>query len=556
MKEETTPSGGFLDMQYWKDDLQAAFVLFPMSIAFGLGIASISGFPPMAGLVSAVVGMMALFLYGGSNIVICGAAAALAPILHGAVMELGHGDMTLGYQRTLTVILLTGPIMFLFGSMGWTRKIASLLSHAVVSGLLASIAIILATSRVSTFTGVSIEAKAPIDIIHEAIILGRVYAEYDPRVLWTSLATFVFLIALTALKGRFAFFKRYPPQLFAIFFVLALGFVIPFEQSERVAIPASLTSFHLWPDLNFVAMWKEGVLGVLIIAIFTLTLVDSAETVATTMGIDKLDPLRRKSDLNRVVSAMGLANFVSGLLGGLSNIPGGAKSTMSAMVGAKTRLVSLFSIIFVITAVIFGRDVMNMIPQSGLAMIIVFTVFKMCAPSIWRHFYQAGPDQFLVFLTTFAVGVYSGHIEEGLIAGVFLQFVSVVVLSLYAVRNNRQGMFKAVYHVMWRLWTGPEITVRADPNDVGVYHVTISGIYAFCHSLRLVVDQVPKGAKVVHFHIDEDTYLLDGGVLEHLHELSEEFKGVVNMPEELFRRLSRHHPHSTCFRNQQVAGLE
>ena len=542
-------------MRFWRDDIQAAFVLFPMSIAFGLGIASISGFPPMAGLVSAVVGMMALFFYGGSHIVICGAAAALAPILYGAVVSLGHGDMTLGYQRTLTVILMTGPIMFLFGRMGWTGKVASLLSHAVISGLLASIAIILATSRVSTFTSVSIDAKAPIDILNEAVVLGRVYAEYDPRVLWTSVATLVLLITLTMLKGRYTFLKRYPPQLFAIFFVLALGLMIPFEQSERVAIPASLTSFHLWPDFNFVAMWEEGVLGVLIVAILTLTLVDSAESIATTMGIDKLDPLRRKSNLDRVVSAMGIANFASGLLGGLSNIPGGAKSTMSAMVGAKTRLVSLFSVIFVIIAVIFGRDIMNMIPQSGLAMIIVFTVFKMCAPSIWRHFYQAGPDQFLVFFTTFAVGAYTGHIEKGLVAGVLLQFLIVVCLSLYVVRKSRRGMFEAVFHVMWRLWTGPEITVRSDPDHDGVYHVTISRMYAFWHSLRLVVDQVPEGAKVVHFHIDEDTYLVDGGVLEHLHELSEEFKGRVNLPEDLFRRLSRHHQHSTCFRNQ-VAGME
>lgn len=556
MKEETGSSGRFFDTRYWRDDLQAAFVLFPMSIAFGLGIASISGFPPMAGLVSAVVGMLALFLYGGSNIVICGAAAALAPILYGAVVTLGHGDMTVGYQRTLTVILMTGPLMFLFGRMGWTGKIASLLSHAVVSGLLASIAIILATSRVSTFTGVSIDAKAPIDIIHEAIVLGRVFAEYDPRVLWTSVATLVLLITLTLLKGRYAFFKSYPPQLFAIFFVLALGFMIPFEQSELVSIPDSLTSFHLWPDFNFVAMWEEGVFGIFIVAIITLTLVDSVETIATTMGIDKIDPLRRKSDLNRVVSAMGLANFASGLLGGLSNIPGGAKSTMSAMVGAKTRLVSLFSIIFVIATVIFGRDIMNMIPKSGLAIIIVFTVFKMCAPAIWRHFYRAGPDQFLVFLTTFAVGVYTGHIEEGLVAGVLLQFLIVVGLSLYAVRKSHQwGMFEAVFHVMWRLWTGPEITVWADPDHAGVYHVKIEGIFAFWHSFQRVADQVPEGAEVVHFHIDGDTYLVDGGVLEQLHELSEKFKGAVNMPEDLFRRLSRHHPHSTCFRTQ-VAGLE
>ena len=556
MKEETGPLGRLLDIQYWRDDLQAAFVLFPMSIAFGLGIASISGFPPMAGLVSAVVGMMALFLYGGSNIVICGAAAALAPILHGAVVELGHGDMILGYQRTLTVILMTGPIMFFFGHMGWTEKIASLLSHAVISGLLASIAIILATSRVSTFTGVSMDAKAPFDIIYEAVILGRVWAEYDPRVLWTSVATLVLLVLLTVLKGRFAFLKRYPPQLFAIFFVLALGFVIPFEQSERVAIPADLTSFHLWPDFNFVAMWEEGVLGVLIMTVLVLTAVDSVESMATTMGIDKLDPLRRKSDLNRVVSAMGLANFVSGLLGGLSNIPGGAKSTMSAMVGAKTRLVSLFSIIFVISAVIFGRDVMNMIPQSGLAMIIVFTVFKMCAPSIWLHFFKAGPDQFLVFVSTFAVGAYTGHIEEGLIAGVLLQFLIVVGLSLYAVQKSDKGMFKAVLQVMLRLWTGPEVTVHQDPDQTRVYHVTISGIYAFCHSFQRVVDLVPADAEVVHFHIDEDTYLVDGAVLEQLHELSEEFKGAVNLPEGLFQRLTRHHPHSTHFRNTQVAGLE
>ena len=515
-----TPQGRF-DLRFWKADLKSAFILSFMSISFGIGIADISNFPLQAGLVSAVVALLVIGVMGGSYIVVCGSAAALAPILAHSVGALGMGNDSLGYQRTLAVIIVTGPLMYMIGRRRAAGFFASVFSHSVTSGLLAAIAIILLTSRMSTFSGVKFEEKEFFGVLKEAFVEGRIF-EAHSTVLLISLATFIFLGLLAALKNRLEFLKAYPPQLWALPFLFLIGLYVPLEQKYLINIPENLTEFHLWPDFNFSGMWKEGVLLAFIQVVLTLTIVDTAESVATVLGIDRLDKYKRTSDVNKVVSAMGVANIISGFLGGMSNIPGGAKSTMSAAIGTVTVWTSIFSAGFIIVEVLLGREYMNMLPQAGLSAIIVFTVLKMCAPTVWSHFWHAGKDQFLVFLATFSVSILTGDILEGLIAGVVVQLTIVFFLTAKAVdlqhlETGSISKFLTTFKVVWELWWSSVAEVQCDDEN-NVCDVYFKGAHFFARSIDRTLARIPVSAKKVRFHIGDGTVLVDHPTMERLHQ--------------------------------------
>ena len=376
MEQQLIPQGRF-DTRFWREDLRAGLILAPLSIAFGIGIAGISLFPSQSGLVSAVVAMMALFLYGGSYIVVCGAAAALAPILATAVIALGQGDLVLGYQRTLAIIVITGPIMYVMGWRRLTQYMAALCAHSVTAGMLAAIAVMLAIGRLGTFTGVELKNKSHgLFALYEFFWEGR-FTETVGLVLLVAVGTFAALVILSFYQKRFVILRRYPPQLIVILLLLVVGALLPLGQEYRINIPEDFWSFHRWPDFDLVAMWQVGVLGDFAKGVGTLGLVDPLETVATVLVIDQYDKYRRRSDVNKVVSAMGIANAVSGFAGGMSNIPGGAKSTISAMLGTVTAWASLYGAVAIVLIVVFARETLNLFPLAGLSAVIVFTVMKL-----------------------------------------------------------------------------------------------------------------------------------------------------------------------------------
>ena len=520
MKDTLVPNGRF-DTRFMAQDFRSGVILSFISIAFGLGIAQISGFPLMAGLVSAIVAPLIISLWGGSFIVVCGSAAALAPILAQSVQALGMGDDVLGYQRTLAVIIATGPVMYFIGQRKKAGYFAAFFSHSVIAGLLAAIAIILLTSRMSTFAGVKFHAHTFFGVLHEAFIEGRI-VESNPQVLLTSAVVFGFLVVLTLLKKHVRLLQAYPPQFWALPLLVVMAFAIPLEQQFRVSIPADLTAFHRLPDFNLFGMWGDGVLGAFALAIITLALVDTAESVATVRGIDRLDPYRRTSDVNRVVSGMGIANFVSGFLGGLSNIPGGAKSTMSVMIGTKTAWgASIFCVGFVIIEVLLFRDFMNLLSQSGLAAIIVFTVLKMCSPAVWVKAWKTGIDQFAVFVTTFGLSIATGEILFGLIAGVLLQLVIVFYLSAKAANPLHKGgrfgtyrRFGNTFQVVWKLWWNPIYRIECQEATCDVW---FEGVSVFFRPLDKLFAEIPHNATKVRFHVYGDRVLLiDQPTLERL----------------------------------------
>lgn len=91
-------------------DVKAGFIISLIALPLCLGIATASGFPPFAGLITAIVGGLVVSWIGSAQFKIKDPAAGLIVIALGSVMELGQGDMTEGYHQALAVGVAAGVV--------------------------------------------------------------------------------------------------------------------------------------------------------------------------------------------------------------------------------------------------------------------------------------------------------------------------------------------------------------------------------------------------------------------------------------------------------------
>ena len=140
--DEPPPMNGLEGLQkYWWSDLKASIPVTLVAMAVSLVIAKISGFPPIAGLISVIAAGVVTSLVGGSYNTISGPAAGLAPVVLGAVMTLGHGDKTKGHTLVTAVIVLVAVVQLILAKFRLARY-SAIFPNAVEHGMFAAIGLI------------------------------------------------------------------------------------------------------------------------------------------------------------------------------------------------------------------------------------------------------------------------------------------------------------------------------------------------------------------------------------------------------------------------------
>ena len=101
------------------------------------------------------------------------------------------------------------------------------------------------------------------------------------------------------------------------------------------------------------------------IAALSLAIVASLETLLSVEATDKLDPYRRITPTNRELVAQGVANTISGMIGGLPITQVIIRSSANIQSGGKTKASAFIHGLLLLVAVAFIPGLLNLIPLSS-----------------------------------------------------------------------------------------------------------------------------------------------------------------------------------------------
>jgi MFS superfamily sulfate permease-like transporter len=177
----------------------------------------------------------------------------------------------------------------------------------------------------------------------------------------------------------------------------------------------------------------------------TLAVVASLETLLGIEAVDKLDPYKRVSPPNRELTAQGVGNMVSGLLGGLPITSVIVRSSANVNAGAVTKLSAILHGLLMLICVIFIPHFLNLIPLAALAAILIFTGYKLAKVKLFTAYYKKGADQFVPFLVTIVAILLTDlliGIGIGIAVGLFFMIRSNFRSSVLVVNDANHYLFR------------------------------------------------------------------------------------------------------------------
>jgi MFS superfamily sulfate permease-like transporter len=387
-------------------DVTAGFLVFLIALPLCLGISMASGFPPIAGITTAIVGGLVSTFLGSARLTIKGPAAGLIVIVLGAVTELGQGDALTGYRRALAVGVAAAVIQILL-SFARAGTIGSLMPPSVVHGMLAAIGVIIVSKQAHTLLGVSPLGKGPLPLLAE---IPRSVMHANPEILVIGLCTLVVLFGLPLLPWRWA--KKVPAPMVAILLAIPLGLFFDLDHQHTfsfqghqylvgpqylIHLPGNLLRSLAFPDFTHLLDATS------LKYVLMFTLVGSIESVLSVSAVDALDPAKCASDLDQDLRAVGIGNAIAALLGGLPMISEIVRSKANIDSGATSRRANFFHGLFLLGFVVLLPGVLHRIPLAALAGMLVYTGTRLASPAEFKRAYRIGPEQLFLFMLTLLV---------------------------------------------------------------------------------------------------------------------------------------------------------
>lgn len=499
---DSIPSGGIKGLKdNWRNDLSAALSVSLVALPLALGIAVASEVSPMAGLLSAIIGGVVTTFFRGGHLAINGPAAGLIAVILGGLVAL---DGNINY--VLAAIVVSGAIQIILGFFKMGR-FAKMLPSSVLHGILAAIGVIIFAKQAHFALGTKSDATTTIGTLVDIIYK---IPETNP---------FVFLVALLGIlvlvfykKANNKIIRMIPAPMWVLLLALPVVFGFDFFHNHGITIlghtynvgPSLLINI---PDnpLDSIMHPDFGMIGTLPfwVTVLSITMIASVETLASARAVDKLDPYKRTTNLNKDLVGVGLSTMVSGALGGLPIITVIVRSTVNVNSNAKTKWSNLYHGIFLILFVLILAPVLRSIPLAALAAILVHTGFKLASPKVFKQAYDQGVEQLLFLSSTLIITLFT-DLLYGIIGGILVTLVLHILLAKVGFLKFFKMIYKSgskVYHL-----------------DNGTYDVKLKGIANFLYALKLdkLLEEIPEGSSV---RIDmSQTRLVDLSIMENLIE--------------------------------------
>ncbi|MBE15678.1 MAG: SulP family inorganic anion transporter [Dokdonia sp.] len=415
-----------------KSDFPASIVVFFVALPLCLGIALASGAPLFSGVIAGIIGGIVVGALSGSQVGVSGPAAGLAAIVLTAIGALG------GFENFLLAVVLGGCIQLLFGVLK-AGIIGYYFPSSVIKGMLTGIGIIIILKQIPHFFGYDADPEG--DFAFFQIDGENTFSEIFNTVNFISPgATLIALIGLgilllwsSVLSKKGKIFQLIQGPLVAVvigivYYVVTAGndtWGISAEHLVSVPVPEDASSFlSQFSFPNFGAITNPEIW----VTAFTIALVASLETLLCVEATDKLDPKKRVTPTNRELLAQGTGNIISGLVGGLPITQVIVRSSANIQSGGKTKMSAIIHGFLLLISVILIPTLLNMIPLSVLAAILLIVGYKLAKPSLFKKMYQLGWKQFVPFTVT-VVGIVFTDLLIGIGLGLAVGIVVILIKS-------------------------------------------------------------------------------------------------------------------------------
>lgn len=418
-----------------KNDIPASIVVFFVALPLCLGIALASGAPLFSGVIAGIIGGVVVGALSGSQIGVSGPAAGLAAIVLTAIGTLGS------FENFLVAVVLGGVIQVIFGVLR-AGIIGYYFPSSVIKGMLTGIGIIIILKQIPHFFGYDADPEG--DFAFNQIDGENTFSEIfvmfsnislGPTIIaFAGLGLMLFWDKILAKKSKI--FKIVQGPLVAVvigilffYFTKGTSYGISADHLVSVPIPNDFSSFlSQFSFPNFSAITEPAIW----VTAFTIALVASLETLLCVEATDKLDEEKRVTPTNRELMAQGTGNILSGLIGGLPITQVIVRSSANIQSGGKTKMSAIIHGFLLLISVVLIPGLLNMIPLSVLAAILLIVGFKLAKPSLFKVIYKQGWKQFLPFIVT-VLGIVFTDLLMGIGLGLA---VGVVIILIKSYQNS------------------------------------------------------------------------------------------------------------------------
>jgi MFS superfamily sulfate permease-like transporter len=431
-------------------DAPAALVVFLVALPLCLGIALGSGAPLFSGIIAGVVGGIVVGIFSGSSLSVSGPAAGLTAIVAAAILKLP------AYEAFLLAVVIAGVIQFILG-MVKAGVIGDYIPSSVIKGMLAAIGLILILKQLPHLVGFDADFEGDEGFFQSDG--SNTFSEIAKALNFITpgaiIVAFVSVVILLLFEQKFfkenKFLKLVPSALLVVIAGILVNWLfilfkpeIALQPTHLVTIPIASSfrefgSFFTLPDpayLNNKDVWIAGV---------TIAIVASLESLLSIEAADKLDPFKRVSPPNQELRAQGIGNIVSGMLGGLPVTAVIVRSSANINAGAKSKMSAILHGVLLLACVYFIPGLLNLIPLSALAAVLIFVGYKLVKPSLFIEFYKKGWEQFIPFVVTIIAILFTDlliGILIGMVVGMFFVVKSTVTTSIQIVNDEEKYLVR------------------------------------------------------------------------------------------------------------------
>ena len=417
------------ELTWLKPDLMAGLAVWAMTVPQALAYAGIAGVPPVYGLYTVPLAMVAYAFFGTSRTLSVGPESAIAIISAVSVGALAMGTPSEFLALTGLLTLIVGVLFLIFGllRLGWA---ASFLSQPVLKGFTQGIALIVIIGQIPKLFGTEAAVAQLLKNMHNLPHLVGLEIDYTGFFLqgWAVLATLgganlpTTAVGLGALALLFAFRRFWPlapsALIAVILSVLAVSLLSLADLGVGVIgeVKTGMVSLAV-PALSMdkVAALLPGALAIVLLG-YSVSL-SVAAVGAETTG-EEINP-------NQELVGLGVANLGAALSSGFVVCGSLSRGVVIRRADGRSQVVSLINAGLVFLTLLFVLPLFFKLPNATLSAIVIQAMFGLLDFAYLRQLFRIDRGEFAYAMTAL-FGVLVLGILQGVALGVILALVVLI----------------------------------------------------------------------------------------------------------------------------------